>query len=156
MLLGHSKKWAYEMLLETDFPDSPAGRPFLDAYFPTLLRERYAEHFQEHPLRREIIATVAINHVVNQAASRSCPGSSRAPSTGSARWWGPGSRSTGKRRRRRCATSCSPAGRPAAEEQAALVEIEDALETAARDRLDGKKKASGAKALRVIADRLGL
>ena len=46
---------------------APPGRPFLDAYFPRRLREAFAEHFDEHALRREIIATAAVNHVVNNA-----------------------------------------------------------------------------------------
>jgi hypothetical protein len=43
-------------------PDGSAGRPFLDGYFPRLLRERFAEHFQDHVLRREIVATGAVNY----------------------------------------------------------------------------------------------
>jgi hypothetical protein len=46
-------------------------------------------------------------------------------------------------------------GRPAAEEQAALLEVEDALEAAAMGRLEGKK-ASARKALGEIRKRLGL
>ncbi len=67
VLLGHTKMHAFEMLLETPFPESAAGRPFLDAYFPRRLRESFAEHFGEHRLRREIVATAAVNHVVNNA-----------------------------------------------------------------------------------------
>ena len=67
MLLGHTKMWAFEMVMETDFPDSPAGRPFLEAYFPKRLRESFAEHLEEHVLRREIVATAAVNHLVNNA-----------------------------------------------------------------------------------------
>jgi glutamate dehydrogenase len=67
VLLGHTKNWAFQMLLETDFPDSPTGRPFLDLYFPKRLRAAYAEHFPEHRLRREIIATGAVNALVNTA-----------------------------------------------------------------------------------------
>jgi glutamate dehydrogenase len=53
--------------METDLPDRPVARPLLDGYFPWGLRERFAEHFAEHALRREIVATAAANHVVNQA-----------------------------------------------------------------------------------------
>ncbi|HEY7057211.1 MAG TPA: hypothetical protein VH458_11835, partial [Vicinamibacterales bacterium] len=34
------------------------------------LRERFADAFVKHPLRREIIATAAVNHVVNKAGIR--------------------------------------------------------------------------------------
>jgi glutamate dehydrogenase len=67
VLLGHTKLWAEELILETDFPDSETGRPLLDAYFPKRLRESFAQHFGEHYLRREIIGTAAVNHIVNNA-----------------------------------------------------------------------------------------
>ena len=66
VLLGYSKMSAFQLLLETDFPDGAAGRPFLDGYFPRLVRERFAEHFQDHVLRREIVATGAVNYLVNR------------------------------------------------------------------------------------------
>ena len=67
VLLGHTKLWAEELILETDFPDGEAGRPLLDAYFPKRLREGFSQYFGEHYLRREIIGTAAINHIVNNA-----------------------------------------------------------------------------------------
>src|SRR5262249_18890628 len=67
VLLGHTKLHTFARIMETDFPDGPAARPFLDRYFPERLRERFGEHFGEHALRREIAATAAVNHVVNQA-----------------------------------------------------------------------------------------
>jgi len=67
VLLGCSKMHAFDALLQTDFPESPSARPFLDGYFPRLLRERYVDYFQDHVLRREIIATCAVNHVINHA-----------------------------------------------------------------------------------------
>jgi glutamate dehydrogenase len=67
VLLGHTKMYAFEMLLETPFPESEDGRPFLDAYFPRRLRESFSQHFGEHTLRREIVATAAVNYVVNNA-----------------------------------------------------------------------------------------
>jgi glutamate dehydrogenase len=67
VLLGHTKMYAFEMLLETPFPESDDGRPFLDAYFPRRLRESFSPYFVEHTLRREIVATAAVNYVVNNA-----------------------------------------------------------------------------------------
>ena len=75
------------------------------------------------------------------AASCCCRGSSRAPRTASARRSRPGSRSTARPQAQALRDALRRPGRPAAEEQAALVEIEDALEAAARERLEGKKKA---------------
>ena len=34
------------------------------------MREQFTDAFAKHPLRREIIATVAVNHVVNKAGIR--------------------------------------------------------------------------------------
>jgi glutamate dehydrogenase len=67
VLLGHTKLWAEELILETDFPDGESGRPLLDAYFPRRLRESFGQHFAEHYLKREIIGTAAVNHIVNNA-----------------------------------------------------------------------------------------
>jgi glutamate dehydrogenase len=67
VLVGHTKLWAEELILETGFPDGDSGRPLLDAYFPKRLREGFAPHFGEHYLKREIIGTAAINHIVNNA-----------------------------------------------------------------------------------------
>jgi len=64
VLLGHAKMWSYEMLMQTTFPDSPAGHPFLEAYFPRRLEE-FHPHLKEHVLRREIVATGAVNKLVN-------------------------------------------------------------------------------------------
>src|SRR5947207_3001856 len=65
VLLGHTKMWAFEMLMETEFPDSPAARPLLEGYFPKRLQQDFGQYLGEHRLRREIVATVAVNHIVN-------------------------------------------------------------------------------------------
>ncbi|MBI5506796.1 MAG: NAD-glutamate dehydrogenase, partial [Deltaproteobacteria bacterium] len=67
VLLGHCKNRASQMLIETAFPDHPLARPFLDGYFPARLRDGYAGHFTDHALRREIIATSAVNSLINGA-----------------------------------------------------------------------------------------
>ncbi len=67
VLLGHTKMFAFPMLMETSFPESATGQPFLTAYFPKQLRESFAEHLESHALRREIVATAAVNAIVNQA-----------------------------------------------------------------------------------------
>ena len=67
VLLGQAKMHAYDLALASAFPDSADGLPLLTRYFPDLMKERYAASFTKHPLKREIIATVAINHVINHA-----------------------------------------------------------------------------------------
>ena len=65
--LGHVKNWAYAQVLESALVDSPVAARFLNAYFPAQLQQRFSDHFGLHPLRREIIATGAVNGVINQA-----------------------------------------------------------------------------------------
>jgi glutamate dehydrogenase len=70
VLMGHVKNWARANANKTSFPNSDAGQPFLDAYFPKRLRTSFADQFGKHPLRREIIATAAVNYVINKAGIR--------------------------------------------------------------------------------------
>jgi glutamate dehydrogenase len=67
VLMGHVKNWIFARSLQTAVPDSEVTRPYLDAYFPKRLRQDFREHLASHPLKREIIATVAVNHLVNHA-----------------------------------------------------------------------------------------
>jgi len=145
VVLGHAKMSAFEKLLETDFPDRPSGRPFLDAYFPRRLRESYAAHFSEHVLRREIIATAAVNHVVN------CAGVSFLSRTQAAAKAGLGEvvtayvdvdRESGAPELRE---RLEQAGLPARDEHQARLEIEAVLEALTLEVLaGGKVKAKGA------------
>jgi glutamate dehydrogenase len=48
-------------------PDAEIAQPFLTKYFPTQMQKAYGEHLRLHPLRREIIATAAVNYVINYA-----------------------------------------------------------------------------------------
>jgi glutamate dehydrogenase len=65
VMLGHVKNWAFTRVLRSSLPDADVAQPFLEAYFPTLMRHRYRQHFGLHPLRREIVATTTVNYVVN-------------------------------------------------------------------------------------------
>ena len=64
VLLAHAKISLRGALLEGDLPDEPWVRATLCAYFPTELGEGLAERLAEHPLSREIAATVLVNDVV--------------------------------------------------------------------------------------------
>jgi glutamate dehydrogenase len=153
VLLGYSKMSAFQLLLETDFPDAAAGRPFLDAYFPRLLRERFADHFQDHVLRREIIATGAVNYLVNRGGIALLPRLTDGAKAGlgeAVTAWIEVDREAEAEPVRH---ALQAARLKAAEEQAALVEIEDALEAAARAKLGGGK-ASAKKALQEIRRQL--
>ncbi|MCY1158498.1 MAG: NAD-glutamate dehydrogenase [Citricoccus sp.] len=65
VLAAYAKTNLSAVLLDSTLPDDPWFDRTLDAYFPTQLRERFADQIQQHPLRREIIATVVANDVVN-------------------------------------------------------------------------------------------
>ncbi|MGB0670252.1 MAG: NAD-glutamate dehydrogenase [Rhodospirillales bacterium] len=66
VLLSYAKNWLYAELLESDLPDDPHLEQALVTYFPTDLRKKYVKAIGEHRLRREIIATVATNLIVNR------------------------------------------------------------------------------------------
>ncbi|HEX2581053.1 MAG TPA: NAD-glutamate dehydrogenase [Dongiaceae bacterium] len=67
VLLAYAKMALYEELLAGDFPDDPQMVEDLITYFPAPLREIHRDKVERHRLRREIIATVATNSLVNRA-----------------------------------------------------------------------------------------
>jgi glutamate dehydrogenase len=69
VLLAYSKIWIYDEVLASDVPDDPFLSAELVNYFPSAIRQRYADRLPAHPLRREIIATCVTNAVVNRAGS---------------------------------------------------------------------------------------
>jgi glutamate dehydrogenase len=69
VLLAYSKIWIYDELLASDLPDDAFLAAALADYFPTAIRDRYADRLPDHPLRREIVATCVTNAMVNRAGS---------------------------------------------------------------------------------------
>jgi glutamate dehydrogenase len=66
VLLAYSKIVLYNELLDSDLPDDPFMQEDLKLYFPTPLRERFADQIARHRLRREIISTSVTNSIVNR------------------------------------------------------------------------------------------
>jgi len=66
VLLSYSKNWLYAALLNSDVPDDPFLSGDLEEYFPTALQKRFSKDIASHRLRREIIATVVTNSMVNR------------------------------------------------------------------------------------------
>lgn len=66
VLLCYSKIILKEAILASDVPEDPYLRQFLSASFPHQLRDRFSTQMQQHPLRREIIATKLSNIIVNE------------------------------------------------------------------------------------------
>jgi glutamate dehydrogenase len=154
VLLGYTKMSTFEMLLQTDFPDGAAGRPFLDTYFPHRLRESYGQHFQNHFLRREIVATGAVNQIVNQAGvtflSRTMTAAGAALGDVVTAYVDADREAEAGELR-----AAILGGSLAAEaQQEALLELEAALEADVLDRLAGKKKGDAAKTLKALRARL--
>jgi glutamate dehydrogenase len=65
VLLAYAKRSVYAALLASDLPDSSYLARDLATYFPERIVQRFGHLLEEHPLRREIIATMAANDVVN-------------------------------------------------------------------------------------------
>ncbi len=66
VLTSYAKITLYDDLLSSDLPDDPSVNEDLLRYFPAPLRERFSEQILRHRLRREIIATVVTNEMVNR------------------------------------------------------------------------------------------
>jgi glutamate dehydrogenase len=66
VLLSFSKIALDHDLLASTVPDNAACQPFLQGYFPKVLRERFGEDLKSHRLRREIIATFIVNAMINR------------------------------------------------------------------------------------------
>lgn len=65
VLAAYAKIELASALRESDLADDPWFRQTLRAYFPQQLRERFDDELDTHPLRREIIATVVANDIIN-------------------------------------------------------------------------------------------
>jgi glutamate dehydrogenase len=66
VLLSLAKNALVDALMATDFPDGPGVEEDLFAYFPPSLVKDYRAAIESHRLRREIVATVAANELVNR------------------------------------------------------------------------------------------
>ncbi len=66
-LMAHVKLSLKDDVLASGLPDADAFASKVRDYFPTPLRERYADAIPAHHLHREIISTVLVNEVVDGA-----------------------------------------------------------------------------------------
>jgi glutamate dehydrogenase len=154
VLLGHTKMWAFQMVMETTFPESVAGEPFLEGYFPRRLRESFGPHLKEHALRREIVATTAVNHLINNAGitfiARLTASSKAGIGEVVAAYLQVDRAAEAPALRERLQAK----GLSAEAEHRALLEVEDALEAAARKVLEGGK-GDPTEALRPVLAKIG-
>lgn len=66
-LMAYAKMSLFDILVKSQLIDDPVLQPELEWGFPAVLRKKFATELKEHRLRREIIATVLANEVVNWA-----------------------------------------------------------------------------------------
>ena len=156
VLLGTIKNWAFKGALQTSAPEAAAARPLFTAYFPTLLQQKFPQYFEKHPLRREITATAAVNYLVNNAGISFI---TRMLADGKAdigkvvEAYLEADAATGANALR---IALQQQVRPVAEENAALLAIEQALEGAVAALLAGKKDAQAKKALDAVKKQFAL
>jgi len=67
VLLSYSKISLYQQLLDSDVPEDPYLATELVEYFPPALQQKpFLDLLQQHPLKREIIATQVTNNIINR------------------------------------------------------------------------------------------
>jgi glutamate dehydrogenase len=66
VLLSHAKNALVDALLASDLPGDPRAAETVFAYFPPSLARDHGDALLGHRLRREIVATVAANDLVNR------------------------------------------------------------------------------------------
>ena len=142
--------------METDFPDSDAGRPFLENYFPHRLRNEFGAHFAEHVLRREIVATGAVNYLVNKAGVTFLSRMMAATKAGIGEVVTAYVDVDREAEAGRLRTDLLALGLAARAEQDALLAIEGAIEASVKERLSGGKTVAAKKALADLRKRLKL
>ncbi|HET8662544.1 MAG TPA: NAD-glutamate dehydrogenase, partial [Micromonosporaceae bacterium] len=69
VLLAYVKIVLEDEIVSSSLPDEAWTRDVLEDYFPTPLRERFADRMSEHPLRRQIVTTSLVNEAVNRGGT---------------------------------------------------------------------------------------
>ena len=69
VVMAYCKIHLYAQLLESDLPEDPHLAQDLERYFPSPLPEGFSRQMHSHRLRREIIATVVANQLVDRAGT---------------------------------------------------------------------------------------
>jgi glutamate dehydrogenase len=65
VLLAYSKRSLAEALMTTGLPDEPHFSSDLHSYFPKAIQEKFGHLIEDHPLKRELVATILANQVIN-------------------------------------------------------------------------------------------
>ncbi|MDD4615691.1 MAG: NAD-glutamate dehydrogenase [Alphaproteobacteria bacterium] len=70
VVFAYAKLWLYQKILDSTIPDDPALIREVESYFPEALRKSYAKDIAHHQLRREIVATMVTNDLINRTGVR--------------------------------------------------------------------------------------
>src|SRR5919204_3029075 len=65
VLMAYAKRLLRDQVLQSTLPDDPYLASALSEYFPPKVIERFGWLLADHPLRREIVATIVTNDVIN-------------------------------------------------------------------------------------------
>jgi glutamate dehydrogenase len=71
VVMAYCKVHLKQRLLDSDLPEDPFLAHDLERYFPAPLPQRYGEEMRSHRLRREIIATIVANQLVDRTGTTS-------------------------------------------------------------------------------------
>ena len=69
VLLSYAKINLYDALIASRLPDDPFMESELIGYFPKPLQQKFAKQIRNHRLRREIVATIVTNDLVNRVGA---------------------------------------------------------------------------------------
>jgi glutamate dehydrogenase len=65
-VISHAKIYLTEQIIESDLPEDKYFSTYLVNYFPPHIRKPYGRFTNQHPLRREIIATLLSNSIIDR------------------------------------------------------------------------------------------
>jgi glutamate dehydrogenase len=69
VLLAYAKRSLTDHILLSALPDDPHFEADLFGYFPSAVVEQFADEIRDFPLRRELIATIVANQILNSQGS---------------------------------------------------------------------------------------
>jgi glutamate dehydrogenase len=69
VLAAYMKIGLTERIEDSTLPDEPWFQRVLRGYFPPVIRKRFADDLGNHPLRRELIATLIVNDMINHSGT---------------------------------------------------------------------------------------
>lgn len=69
VVLAYSKNYIFDDLVNSSLPDDDYFEYDLVSYFPEKMRAKFESQIKNHPLKREIVATIVSNSIVNRTGT---------------------------------------------------------------------------------------